>query len=277
VDAVLDGFAVTQVGDPDLIAGLADALDAAKRSGKIYDLSSLLRMTSSGVMWTMEVKQRLLDHVPQVMLVDGMGATEGGMALSVTTNQTRVETAKFAMNPTTKVFDDDDKEVVPGDGRTGKVANGGLVPVGYFKDAEKSARTFRTINGVRYSFPGDLATFDADGQFVLLGRGSQVINTAGEKVFPEEVEEAVKRYRGVQDCLVIGLPDDKFGQIVVAVASVELGVSVVEPDVIAYFKALSLETHIPYQNLINLYLLDCAREHRKISLKWNSPAANSTP
>jgi len=215
---------------------IADALDAAKRSGKIYDLSSLLRMTSSGVMWTMEVKQRLLDHVPQVMLVDGMGATEGGMALSITTNQTRVETAKFSMNPTTKVFDDDDKEVVPGDGRTGKVANGGLVPVGYFKDAEKSARTFRTINGVRYSFPGDLATFDADGQFVLLGRGSQVINTAGEKVFPEEVEEAVKRYRGVQDCLVIGLPDDKFGQIVVAVASVELGVTVVEPDVIAFVK-----------------------------------------
>jgi len=215
---------------------IADALDAARRSGRNYDTSSLTRMTSSGVMWTMEVKNRLLDHMPQAMLVDAMGSTEGGMATSVTTREMRAETAKFAMNPTTKVFDDDDVEVLPGDGRTGKVANGGLTPFAYFKDPEKSARTFRVIDGVRYSFPGDLATFDESGQLVLLGRGSQVINTAGEKVFPEEVEEAVKRFPGVRDCLVVGLPDDKFGQVVIAVASLEMGVQAKDGDVVAFVK-----------------------------------------
>ena len=134
-------------------------------------------------------------------------------------------------------FDDEDVEVRPGDGRTGKVANGGLTPFGYFKDPEKSARTFRVINGIRYAFPGDLATFDESGNMVLLGRGSQVINTAGEKVFPEEVEEAVKRTDGVVDCLVVGLPDEKFGQIVVAVASTQPGATVRESDVINSVKS----------------------------------------
>jgi fatty-acyl-CoA synthase len=215
---------------------IADALDAAARAGRPYDTSSLTRIVSSGVMWTMEVKNRMLQHVPQALLVDAMGSTEGSMAVSISASGMPAETAKFAMNPTTKVFDDDDVEVLPGDGRTGKVANGGVTPFAYFKDPEKSARTFRVIDGVRYSFPGDLATFDENGQLVLLGRGSQVINTAGEKVFPEEVEEAVKRFAGVRDCLVVGLPDDKFGQRVVAVASLEPGVSAAEADVIAFVK-----------------------------------------
>ena len=216
---------------------IADALDAAVRAGRPYDTSSLMRMTSSGVMWTQEVKNRLLDHVPAVMLVDAMGSTEGAMATSVTTRDSQAPTAKFALNPTTKVFADDGTQVVPGDGRTGMVANGGLTPYAYFKDPEKSARTFRVIDGVRYSFPGDLATFDENGQMVLLGRGSQVINTAGEKVFPEEVEEAVKRVEGVVDCLVVGLPDEKFGQAVVAVASLRDGASLDESAVIVSVKS----------------------------------------
>ncbi|MFZ9394346.1 MAG: AMP-binding enzyme [Ilumatobacteraceae bacterium] len=216
---------------------IADALDAAVRAGRPYDTSSLLRMTSSGVMWTQEVKNRLLDHVPAVMLVDAMGSTEGAMATSVTTRGSLAPTAKFALNPTTKVFADDGTQGVPGDGRTGMGANGGLTPYGYYKDPEKSARTFRVIDGVRYSFPGDLATFDENGQMVLLGRGSQVINTAGEKVFPEEVEEAVKRVEGVVDCLVVGLPDEKFGQAVVAVASLRDGAELDESTVIASVKS----------------------------------------
>ena len=216
---------------------IADALDAAVRKGRPYDTSSFQRMASSGVMWTMEVKRRLIDHIPQIMLVDSMGSTEGGMGVSVMTKDSVVETAKFAMNPTTKIFDDDDVEVLPGDGRTGKVANGGLTPFGYFKDPEKSARTFRVIDGTRYAFPGDMATFDENGNMVLLGRGSQVINTGGEKVFPEEVEEAVKRYPGMRDCLVVGLPDDKFGQRIVAVASAEAGADTDESKVIAHVKS----------------------------------------
>ena len=211
--------------------GVGTAIDVARGNTHREDFLQRLRFGR-----TMEVKNRMLQHVPQALLVDAMGSTEGAMAVSISASGMPAETAKFAMNPTTKVFDDDDVEVLPGDGRTGKVANGGVTPFAYFKDPEKSARTFRVIDGVRYSFPGDLATFDENGQLVLLGRGSQVINTAGEKVFPEEVEEAVKRFAGVRDCLVVGLPDDKFGQRVVAVASLEPGVSAAETDVIAFVK-----------------------------------------
>ncbi|MFN6121478.1 MAG: AMP-binding enzyme, partial [Actinomycetes bacterium] len=112
----------------------------------------------------------------------------------------------------------------------------GNVPLGYFKDEEKSARTFKVINGERYSFPGDMAMVAEDGSLILLGRGSQVINTGGEKVFPEEVEEAVKRVPGVQDCLVVGIDDEKFGQAVTAVASRVEGAEVDEATVIADVK-----------------------------------------
>ena len=103
----------------------------------------------------------------------------------------------------------------------GKIGTSGLVPEGYFKDEKKSAETFKEVNGVRYSFPGDYATINADGTINLLGRGSNCINTAGEKVYPEEVEEAVKKHPNVYDCLVVGLKDEKFGQRVVALASLE--------------------------------------------------------
>jgi fatty-acyl-CoA synthase len=109
--------------------------------------------------------------------------------------------------------------VKPGSGETGMVAAGGLVPLGYYKDEKKSQATFRTIEGVRYSFPGDWASIEADGTLNLLGRGSNCINTAGEKVYPEEVEEAVKQHPDVLDCLVGGVEDEKFGQRVTAVAS----------------------------------------------------------
>jgi len=116
------------------------------------------------------------------------------------------------------------------------LAAGGMVPVGYFKDPEKSARTFRTIDGVRYSFPGDMAMVAEDGSLILLGRGSQVINSGGEKIFPEEVEEAVKRVEGVVDCLVVGVDDQTFGQAVTAVASLVEGCTVTEAGIIAAVK-----------------------------------------
>lgn len=128
-------------------------------------------------------------------------------------------TAKFAVSPTTKVFTEDGREVEPGSDEVGLVAAGGNVPLGYYKDEAKSAATFKVIDGVRYSFPGDFARVEADGSLTLLGRGSQCINTAGEKVYPEEVEEAVKRHPEIVDCLVVGVDDEKFGQRVTAVAS----------------------------------------------------------
>ncbi len=213
------------------------AIDAAIERGEPYDTTDLKMMLSSGVMWTTEVKQALLDRIPQVILLDAIGSSEGSMGNQITMRGLASETAKFAMNPTTKVFKEDDTEVAPGSDEVGMVAAGGMIPIGYFKDPDKSARTFRTIHGVRYSFPGDFAKVAADGTLVLLGRGSQVINSGGEKIFPEEVEEAVKRVDGVVDCLVVGVADDKFGQAVTAVASVADGAAVTEADVIASVKS----------------------------------------
>ena len=141
------------------------------------------------------------------------------------------------MAPTTKVFTEDGRLVEPGSGETGMVAAGGNVPIGYYKDEKKSAATFKTIDGVRYSFPGDWATIEADGTLNLLGRGSQCINSAGEKIYPEEVEEAIKRHESVVDCLVVGIPDEKFGQCVAAVASVTHGSDIGEAELRSFTKS----------------------------------------
>ncbi len=201
---------------------LLDALDSAKQRGNAYNLSSLNQIVSSGVMWSSEIKQGLLEHSDMV-LADIMGSSEGGMGSSVTSRASTAATAKFALNEGVRVFADDGSEVQAGSKEIGLVGTSGMVPLGYYKDPDKSAVTFREINGVRYSFPGDYATVEADGSITLLGRGSACINTAGEKVFPEEVEETVKRCPGVEDCLVVGLADERFGQRVVAVASAEAG------------------------------------------------------
>ena len=214
---------------------LVAAIDEAAARGEPYDVSSIRLIISSGVMWTTEVKQQLLERIPQVLLYDAIGSTEGSMGNQMSTRGGSTATAKFTQNPTTKVFLEDGREVTPGSDEVGMVAAGGFVPLGYFKDPEKSARTFRTIDGVRYSFPGDLAQVAADGTLILLGRGSQVINTGGEKVFPEEVEEAVKRMPGVTDCLVIGIDDERFGQAVAAIAATD-GTPMDEAEVIAHVK-----------------------------------------
>lgn len=198
------------------------ALETAKDEGRAYDLSSIRFMISSGVMWTSEVKKALLDW-HDFTLIDAMGSTEGSMGSQITTRGNIGETAKFTMSPTTKVFTEDGREVQPGSGEAGMVAAGGTVPRGYFKDETKSAATFKTIDGVRYSFPGDWALVEADGSLTLLGRGSNCINTAGEKVYPEEVEEGVKSHPDVVDCLVVGVDDEKFGQRVAGVASLRPG------------------------------------------------------
>jgi len=223
------------VGDS-FVKPMIRALDEATAKGTAYDASSLKMIASSGVMWTSEVKEALLERIEHVVLLDAMGSSEGSMGTSISMKGLPPKTAKFAVAPTTKVFTEDDREVQPGSGEIGKVAAGGAVPIGYYKDPEKSSKTFRTINGVRYSFPGDMATVEADGSLTLLGRGSQVINSAGEKYFQEEVEEAVKRVDGVLDCLVVGIDDEKFGQAVTAVASLSPGAKVEEATIIANVK-----------------------------------------
>ena len=214
---------------------LVAAIDEAAQRGEPYDLSSIGVILSSGVMWTTEVKNQLLERIPHVVLFDAIGSTEGSMGNQMSTRGGSTETAKFTQNPTTKVFAEDGREVTPGSDEVGMVAAGGFVPLGYFKDPDKTERTFRTVDGVRYAFPGDLAMVAADGTLILLGRGSQVINSGGEKIFPEEVEEAVKRVPGISDCLVVGVDDERFGQAVTAIAATD-GTVLDEAEVIAHVK-----------------------------------------
>ena len=201
---------------------MLDSLNVAKENGAPYDISSVKTIISSGVMWSEEVKMGLLKH-HDMQLMDTMGSTEGGMGSSVSTRDNPPKTAKFSLNPGVVVIADDGEILQPGSEKIGLIGTSGLVPVGYYKDEKKSAETFKEVNGVRYSFPGDYAKLENDGTITLLGRGSNCINSAGEKIYPEEVEEAIKRNDYVFDCLVVGLDDKKFGQKVVAVVSLESG------------------------------------------------------
>ena len=197
---------------------MLDSLDRAKNSNNPYDIGSVKVIISSGVMWSAEVKQGLLSH-HNMSLMDTMGSTEGGIGSSVTTRENPSETAKFSINPGVIILADDGEILQPGSDKIGLIGTSGLVPTGYYKDEKKSAETFKEINGTRYSFPGDYAKLESDGTITLLGRGSNCINSAGEKIYPEEVEEAIKTHKDVFDCLVVGMPDEKFGQRIVAVVS----------------------------------------------------------
>ena len=210
---------------------MLDALDRASDIGKPYNLTSVKVIISSGVMWSEEVKNGLLKH-HDMQLMDTMGSTEGGMGSSISTRDNPPKTAKFSLNPGVVVIADDGEILEPGSKKVGLIGTSGLVPVGYYKDEKKSGETFKEVNGIRYSFPGDYAKLEHDGTITLLGRGSNCINSAGEKIYPEEVEEAIKRNEEVFDCLVVGLDDPKFGQKVVAVVSVEKNKQINEADLV---------------------------------------------
>ncbi len=196
-----------------------------------WDISSLRVIVSSGVMWSAETKAGLLRHNARLIMVDSLGSSE---AISMATNTTSADTvdaagatATFKLGPNTRVVTDDGRDVVPGTGELGRVALRGFTPIGYYKDPDKSAATFQVIDGVRYSIPGDWAEVDADGTVRLLGRGSQCINTGGEKVYPEEVEEVLKLHPTVHDAAVVGVPDERFGQAITAFVEPNPGA---EPD-----------------------------------------------
>ena len=197
------------------------ALDEAAERGEPYDLSSLVLVISSGVMWSAPVKQALMAHKP-LLCLDSLGSSEGvGFATNLTAPGQEASTAKFTIGARTRVLTEDGREVEPGSGERGMLSLGGHLPSGYYKDEEKSAGTFKVFDGVRYSVPGDWATVEADGTISLLGRGSVCINSGGEKIYPEEVEEALKALDGVRDCLVVGVPDERFGEAVTAVVAGE--------------------------------------------------------
>ncbi len=202
-----------------------------------WDLSSLIALISAGVRWSEDSKQRLLAHHPGMLLQDAFSSSEAlNMGASISSGDSAAKTAKFTLGPNALVVGDDGKPVEPGSGEIGRVAVGGFVPVGYYKDPEKSAATFIEIEGKRYSIPGDYAMVEADGSLTLLGRGSVCINTGGEKVFPEEVEEALKSHAAVRDAVAVGIPDEKFGEAVTAVVEPEPDTLLDEADIIAHVK-----------------------------------------
>lgn len=211
------------------------ALEEAEAAGTPYDLSSLMVVVSGGVMWTPPFKQAFLERgVP--MLIDGLGSSEAtGIGMMISTAGMELETAKFQLNPSTRVLTEDGRAVEPGSREIGLLAVGADsgIPLGYYKDETKTASTFKVIDGVRYSLPGDWARVEADGTITLLGRGSVCINTGGEKVFPEEVEEALKLHPAVEDCTVVGVPDEKWGERIVAVVAFGAGLSAEEAELIA--------------------------------------------
>ncbi|GIU83987.1 MAG: acyl-CoA synthetase [Acidimicrobiales bacterium] len=212
-------------------------LEALEREPERWDISSLITITSSGVMWSEEVKKGLLRFNPNMMLIDVFSSSEAlGMGQSVSGGGGTFSTAKFVLGENARVITDDGRDVVPGSGEVGRVAVKGHQPIGYYKDEEKTKATFIELDGERWSVPGDYATVEADGTITLLGRGSQCINTAGEKVFPEEVEEVLKLHPDVHDAAVVGLPDERWGQSVNAVVELERGATLDEAALIEHVK-----------------------------------------
>jgi fatty-acyl-CoA synthase len=225
--------AVAIVGDA-FARPMLEALDASP--GR-WDLSSLRLISSSGVMWSHEVKQGLLRDVPGVLLFDSLGSSEAvGLGASFSSGDAAAQTASFSLGPLVRVIGDDGRFVEAGSAEIGMVGIPGFIPVGYYKDPDKTARTFRTVDGTRFSIPGDYATVAGDGTIHLLGRGSVVINTAGEKVFPEEVEEVLKQHPAITDAVAVGLPDARYGEVVCAVVEVAPGASVDPAEVTEFVR-----------------------------------------
>jgi 3-oxocholest-4-en-26-oate---CoA ligase len=226
---------ISIVGDA-FASPILRALDAEPNR---FDISSLRVIVSSGVMWSAENKAGLLRHNPRLIMVDALGSSEAiSMATSTTTADSNDSTATFKPRTDTVVLSEDGRIILPGTGERGRLAQPGRLPIGYYKDETKSAATFQTVNGVRYSIPGDWAEVDANGTIRLLGRGSQCINTGGEKVYPEEVEEALKLHPSVADAAVVGLPDERFGQAICALVEASNPVTGIDAAVlIAHVKA----------------------------------------
>jgi len=213
---------------------MVDALDA--QPGR-WDLSRLKVVSSSGMAWSAAVKERLLVHAPNALLIDFLNASEAsGMGRSLTSKRRAASGARFQLGKNACVIDDEGRPLAPGSGVAGRLAVRGHIPLGYYKDPVKTAATFPVIGGVRHSVPGDLATVEADGTITLLGRGSTSINTGGEKVYPEEVEDAIKTHPGIADALVVGLPHERFGQTVAAAVEWSAGVDADEAALIAHLR-----------------------------------------
>ena len=238
---------VTIVGD----AFARPMLEVLDENPEEYDISSVSVINSSGVMWTREIKAGLLKHNENLLLSDAFSSSEAiGIGTSLMTKDQTIDVAKFSLGPNCKVFSEGLIEVKPGTGESGMVAVRGFLPVGYYKDQEKTDKTFKIIDGVRYSIPGDWVRVEDDGSLTLLGRGSNCINTAGEKVYPEEVEEALKLHDTVADALVVGVKDAKWGQSITAVVQPNDGCMIDELELKKFSRKHLAAYKLPKQILV---------------------------
>ncbi|HEY9305025.1 MAG TPA: acyl-CoA synthetase [Mycobacterium sp.] len=199
-------------------------LDALSKDND-YDLSSLFLLASTAALFSPSIKEKLLELLPNRVITDSIGSSEtgfGGTSI-VAKDAPHSGGPRVTIDHRTVVLDEDGNEVKPGSGVRGLIAKKGNIPVGYYKDEKKTAETFKTINGVRYAIPGDYAQVEEDGTVTMLGRGSVSINSGGEKIYPEEVEAALKGHPDVFDALVVGVPDARYGQHVAAVVQARPG------------------------------------------------------
>jgi 3-oxocholest-4-en-26-oate---CoA ligase len=193
---------------------LAEALATPEAS---YDTSSVVIIGSGGAILSPAVKDQLRGQLPNAIVMDSFGASETGATGTVYDTEGPAAGPRFTMGEFMTVLDDELRPVAPGSGVVGRLARRGHIPIGYYKDDEKTAATFVTAaDGTRWVVPGDFAVVEADGAITMLGRGSVCINTGGEKVYPEEVEAALKSHPDVFDAVVVGLPDDRYVEIVAA-------------------------------------------------------------
>ena len=206
------------------IAIVGDAMarplaDALAKPGASYDTSSLIVIGSGGATYSEGVKAQLKEHLPNIMLMDSFGGSEGGNAGRGVEAKEGQAGPRFSNDGTSAVLDENMKPLPPGTGEIGMLARKGRIPIGYYKDETKTAEVFVEADGTRWVIAGDMATIEADGTITLLGRGSNCINTGGEKVFPEEVEAALRSHEAVFDAIVVGVPDERFGERVAAVVA----------------------------------------------------------
>jgi fatty-acyl-CoA synthase len=221
---------LTVVGDA-IARPLVEELEAGD-----YDTSSLLSVGNGGAPLTPTIKERLLAQLPHIMLTDSVGSSETGAQMShLSSAGGEVSTGRFTpMAGTVVVSEDLDKVLEPGHDGIGWLAQQGWVPLGYLGDAEKTARTFPVIDGVRYSVPGDRARHLAGGDIELLGRDSVTINSGGEKIFAEEVERAIAGHPAVHDVVVVGRASERWGQEVVALVELSVGASATADEIVAH-------------------------------------------
>ncbi len=219
---------------------LIEEYERKKATGTPYDGSSLFAISSSAAIFSPPVKKRWMDEFTGAVFTDSIGATETGFSGMGMQDKDAISTdgPVVALGPASVVLDEDNRPIPMTEiGKIGRLARGGNVPQGYYKDPEKSAATFIEIDGTRYSVPGDFARIEADGKVTLLGRGSNCVNTGGEKVYPEEVEMAIKGHPAVYDTLVVGIPDATYGQAVAAVVELRDGQTLELEDLREYLRA----------------------------------------